>query len=501
MDKKYLWIIAVIGLMIYFPIFFNGFVWDDLDFIINNPQVHQLNPVSLLGPNMFNGGPFYRPIPAVYFAIIYSLFGNQAFYYHALQLFLHLIGTCLVFVFFSRFFKKGISIFLALIFLVHPIQVESVAYIGSSQSELYFIPGIIALLLSQKQHLTHSRFLLIIGFLAISVFTKETGALFFLLIIASRLLYKLGKIKIFLLAGTLLMLFYFAVRLFIGGVRFEMSTDISIASISLLERLINIPAIFIYYLKTFILPISLIIWQQWFIKTINVENFVIPLLLSGLFILFLFRFAYVLYKKATQQAVIPLEKFKNKNELKTHNANLNNKWNNFLSFIFFMFWFLIGMSLILQVVPLDMTVAERWFYFPIIGLLGIIGVVSQVILASYKHNKKVIVITAIIILSLLSLRTFVRTFDYKNNLTLYSHDVKEKNANNYMLINSYAYQLYLTGNIDEAINYAKKADTIFPISINLNHLGLYYHVKKQHDKELLAYNRAIKLDNSVHFGN
>jgi len=77
-EKKF-YLIFLIGIIIYFPIFFNGFVWDDLYFIINNPQVHQINIPELFGPSMFNSGPFYRPIPAVYFAIIYSLAGTHAF--------------------------------------------------------------------------------------------------------------------------------------------------------------------------------------------------------------------------------------------------------------------------------------------------------------------------------------------------------------------------------------------------------------------------------------
>jgi protein O-mannosyl-transferase len=133
-------IIVIIRIIVYANMLFNGFVWDDLPFIIENPEVHQLNLPALLGQNMFNSGPFYRPLPAIYFATVYSLFGANAFIFHILQLFLHLVGTCLLFIFFSRFFTHGISFFLALIFLVHPINVESVAHIGSTQSQLYFIP-------------------------------------------------------------------------------------------------------------------------------------------------------------------------------------------------------------------------------------------------------------------------------------------------------------------------------------------------------------------------
>ncbi len=79
-SKYFIFIIFLIGFIVFFPVLINGFVWDDLPYILNNPQVHQLNLPELLRSNLFNSGPFYRPIPAIYFAALYSLFGQQAFF-------------------------------------------------------------------------------------------------------------------------------------------------------------------------------------------------------------------------------------------------------------------------------------------------------------------------------------------------------------------------------------------------------------------------------------
>ena len=128
---KAITIFVFVGFLVFANMLFNSFVWDDIAYITKNPGVHQLDIPSLFGPNMFNSGPFYRPIPAVYFATIYSLFGANTFFFHLFQLLLHLVSTSLLFIFFRMFFKPAISFFLALIFLVHPIQVESVSYIES----------------------------------------------------------------------------------------------------------------------------------------------------------------------------------------------------------------------------------------------------------------------------------------------------------------------------------------------------------------------------------
>src|SRR5258706_6543628 len=73
--------IIVIGVLIYFNALFNSFVWDDITYIVNNQDVHTLNLLHLLGENFFNTINQYRPIPALYFALIYVLFGLQSFFY------------------------------------------------------------------------------------------------------------------------------------------------------------------------------------------------------------------------------------------------------------------------------------------------------------------------------------------------------------------------------------------------------------------------------------
>ena len=49
------------------------------------------------------------------------------------------------------------------------------------------------------------------------------------------------------------------------------------------------------------------------------------------------------------------------------------KKESLIFYTFFPFWFVIGLNASADYSRLDMTVAERWFYFPMIGLLGMIG--------------------------------------------------------------------------------------------------------------------------------
>jgi tetratricopeptide (TPR) repeat protein len=89
-------------------------------------------------------------------------------------------------------------------------------------------------------------------------------------------------------------------------------------------------------------------------------------------------------------------------------------------YLFFAIWFTAGIMMLLQLYPLDNTVADRWFYIPIVGLLGIIGTVLHTIKIPAKYAS----IAAVIIIIAFSLRSVIRNKDYADYITLFLHDSK-----------------------------------------------------------------------------
>lgn len=436
-NAKAICIITCIGVVVFFNSLFNGFVWDDWAFIINNPQIHHFNISILFGPNLFNGGPFYRPIPATYFATLYLLFGQQAFFYHLFQVGMHTACSCLLFIFFTKFFRSKIALFLSLLFLIHPINVESVAYIGATQSELYFLPGIIAMILAYRQIITTRRFFIISGLLFLSAFAKETGFIFILLVILMRYIYfrQFKRTGRFIGMGLVISIIYILARVFIGGVTFTIDQkDIPISFIPLSERLLQVPSIFLYYIKTFLYPVNLSIWQIWVAKKITITHFIFPLILDISIVCLLILTGVILYVKHKNNHV-------------------------FNDFIFFSVWFFLGMAILLQIIPLDMTVADRWFYFPIVGMLGILGTCVQSFFIKYI-TKKIIIFCAMIILVIFSIRTIVRSSNYYDEVTLFNHDrnVQDNFEIEYDLGHAYA----LKGDIPSASKYFEESVRIEP---------------------------------------
>lgn len=452
--SKIIHFIILIGLIVYFNSLFNGFVIDDITYIVNYSPIHSFDLLSLLGKNIFNFDSQYRPIPAIYFALLYALFNTNVFYYHALQLILHFINTILVFFLFRHFFNKHISFLTALVFLVHPMQVESVSYISASDNPMFFLFGISAMLLSLKNTITWRRFCAMFSLLLVSLLTKETGVLFMGIIFVYRTIFNRKQLQTFFIFSVLTVLVYLAIRFGIGGIYFPQGRQDLLPVAPLQIRLLTMPLIFFYYIWTFFYPIKLAVSQVWLIKQANLQTFYLPIIIDLLFFSVLAILGIYIGKKNTVKGKI---------------------------FMFFYIWLLAGLIFHSQIFPLDMTVADRWFYFSIVGILGLFGTCIYFYIGSIPKKIMPIVYTvALIIITFLSLRTIVRNNDWMNNKILYSHDISV--SDNYQIETSLGTEYYTDGNYPKALIYFKRSANFLRYGVNLANIGSTYEMlgdKKQ----------------------
>ncbi len=272
--KAIIWIV-IIGFIVFFNILFNGFVWDDFGYILDNPQVHIFNLSTILGQSLFNykTADYYRPLPAFYFTLTYLAFHNLAFFYHFLQLVFHILSSCLVFILFKHFLKKSTALFLSLLFLIHPIQVESVAYIAQTVVPLAFIFGVTALLISFANVLDKRKLFTIVTLLFLSFLTKETSVLFIGIVILYRILFKTAYFKEILVGVIVLFICYFILRIGIGHEYFPLLQNIPVAQISLQQRLLVLPAVLSYYLISILFPNKLAVDQLWIVQSAKQISF------------------------------------------------------------------------------------------------------------------------------------------------------------------------------------------------------------------------------------
>lgn len=460
-SKAIHWIV-IIGIIVYINCIFNNFLGDDKLYIINYLPTHSISIANAFGSSIFNTDGQYRPVSALLFSILYALFGTNPFFYHIIQITLHIVCALFLFILFRKFFSLGITFFCVLLFLIHPLQVESVAYISQTDSQIYFMTGIIAFMLSMKKKISIKTISLIGFLLLISLLTKETGILFIFLILIYSLLFNRKYILKFLYVSIISLAIYFCIRIFIGHVGFDTRLLSPIAKATLPQRLFTIPDIFFYYIKSLFFPVFLSYDQQWVISNINLTNFYIPLFIDVLFITVLVKVGLYILK---------------------------NRRENFKIYIFFCMWFLLGVGMVIQIYPLDATVADRWFYIPLAGIAGIIGVCIQSFPKINPNMRKVSIIGAVCIIVLFSIRTIVRNTNWYDAITLFSHDIKVSDNSN--LDENLAYELILANRNQEGIIFLEKSVQKTPNSSGYYDLGYLYEQSHNYQKAIYYYTLSL----------
>ena len=112
--------------------------WDDSTYINENPTVQRGLSWSTAWWALTTGhSPYWHPMTWLSHLVDVSLFGTDAGAYHVTNLILHIANSILVFEVFRRMTRAvWPSAFVAAIFAVHPLHVESVAWIAERKDVL-----------------------------------------------------------------------------------------------------------------------------------------------------------------------------------------------------------------------------------------------------------------------------------------------------------------------------------------------------------------------------
>ena len=141
--------VLLLTFLVYLPSLRNGFTnWDDPAYVTENallvhPNVHDVLTTPVAGN--------YHPLTILSLALNYRLAGLQPSSYHWLNLLLHLANTALVFAFVWMLTRRRFwtAVATSLLFGIHPMHVESVAWIAERKDVLYtffYLLGLIAYL-------------------------------------------------------------------------------------------------------------------------------------------------------------------------------------------------------------------------------------------------------------------------------------------------------------------------------------------------------------------
>ena len=143
-----LWL-ALVTLLVYVPVFHAQFVgFDDPDYVTGNP--HVLSGITLANLHwafITNHAAYWHPVTWISLMLNSQYFGSGAGAFHAVNLLLHVANTLLLFLWLLRATgAKWRSALVAALFALHPLHVESVAWISERKDVLSTLFWMLALL-------------------------------------------------------------------------------------------------------------------------------------------------------------------------------------------------------------------------------------------------------------------------------------------------------------------------------------------------------------------
>lgn len=168
-----------------------AFLWDDKYLVVKNTHIRILSDAprlftESLGAGYQNSFSFYRPIQALSYALDFHFWKLDARGYHVTNILLHALTAVLAYFLLAGFLKNNTAaLFAALLFAVHPVHTEAVAYISGRADILAALFMLAALLAARRytdEHAPPAVMWSAFFFLA-ALFSKESALMLPLLVL------------------------------------------------------------------------------------------------------------------------------------------------------------------------------------------------------------------------------------------------------------------------------------------------------------------------------
>lgn len=454
------WIIGLILGVTFFTFgntLFNGFAYDDQTFILKNDLLHSLSNIPTVltselwfyralqdkDPNQDAGPttPYYRPTFSIFHMICWQLFRDSPGGWHLTNILIHLLAVYLAFLVLERITKDlKISAIASLLFAIHPLRSESVAWIcGISDPFLA-----VFLLLSLHFYLRYrdeqrSKLLLgSLGLFLLAAFAKEPAVAFPIFIAAYELFVRDRDAAIsarlksaikYSACFAAVVVFYFAARYYALGFLLNNS---SFKSYPPIHILLTMPLVIWKYIGLLFWPVDLSLFHATNLVKSPLEfRFILPAL--GLI--------------ALGAALWPLRK-----------STLAR---------FGLLWFFVNLLPVLNLSAFgeDFLVQERYVYIPSIGFSLLVAMalarlpVEKLLPVGSRIKAQAALVVALLLL--LSGKSLAQNAVWKDDITVWNHGVAtapEQPMSHFIL----GHKLLNRGDYKGAIEEFEKYMTIIP---------------------------------------
>ena len=480
-------LIVLVCLVAYYNALSNGFAFDDLGVIVNN--IYLKNPGHFLA-SLFNLSYFkvagleasYRPVATLSYFLIYSFAGLDPFYYHLLSLVLHVLATLLVYRLADGILKNHLQALLAaLLFAAHPALTEAVDCITFNEDLLAAVFFIASLLLyiktrSDSAAATSRNYWLALVLYFLGLLSKEMAITLPAIVVLYDLLLgdrqaggitlkrarAIVKQRIGFYAG------FAAVSLIYLGIRFLIiirpGGTMHFSYGSLWQRLIFLPWDLFNFVKLALFPYPLtadyvFAYPASFWSSSNLIGLAV---VAGLL-----------------AVSIPV-------------------YHRSKPIFFGIWWFLITLLPVSNLVEIYNPVAERYLYIPIIGLCLVVPVLFRALAARCCSRPPAAAAATLIpvaaILGICVWLTIARNGDWKDNFTLWTKTL-QTTPNSTVAHGNLGRAYQDRGQLDKAQQHFEIAIDLSPENFkNYYNLGLVYFQKGHPDRAIDYFKRAIALN-------
>jgi len=455
------------------PLRLNQFIrYDDNDYITENQHVQGgLNLKSIKWAFTSTNAANWHPLTWLSHIIDCRLFGLNPKWHHLVNLLFHIANTLLLF-WVLKDMTGAIwqSAFVAGLFALHPLHVESVAWAAERKDVL----STLFWLLTMASYVHYARgggakwytmtlFLFAMGLMAKPMLVTLP---FVLLLLDYWPLNRLTrqtvfeKLPFFALSTASSIVTFFAQRS--GG------AVVNIDLLPLSMRLANTPVSYIKYIGKMFWPTKLAVLYPYFGDKLSAW-------LVATSVLILLAVTILVVRLSSKHRYLPVG------------------W----------FWYLGTLVPVIGLVQVgNQPLADRYTYVPLTGLFIIAAWVLPELLAGWRHRKLLLGLSAASVLLILSVCTFSQVSRWRDSITLYEHTIAVTSDNVFAHYNL-GIALASQGRANEAINHYRQAIKIRPDYFEAyNNLGNLLSEQGKRDEAISNYRRVLEIkpdDAAAHY--
>ena len=435
----------------YEPMRHNDFIsYDDPDYVTRNPHITGgLTAESVIWAFTKPHYHMYHPLTSLSHMLDCELFGLDPFWHHAASLFFHMLNALLLFWVLKRMTGAvWASAFVAAIFALHPLQVDSVAWVAERKSVL-------------------SGSFWILTMITYVFYSERPGPGRYLLVVVGYVLALLSKPVVISLPFALLLLDYWPLR----RIRTKSAENkqsekpryrrfsakrliVEKVPLLILSAALCVITIFALHGSGAVMPLETIpiryrIANAFIAYLKYIQNFIWP---SKLAVLYPHPADRILMIEAATCALVLISILGLCIYLGNRKRYLPVGW----------LWFIGTLVPVIGIVQAGaQAMADRYMYVPIIGLLIIIAWGAGEASAKMPYRTILLALSAAVVLSAAVICTRRQVAYWRDNLTLFGHTLKVT-QNNAIIHNSYGCALCDAGQADAALTEFQKALEIIP---------------------------------------